>query len=272
MRPHFSALVLAALAAVSIPAGLVAQGEYRHLDEGRPTRVEDAYALKFLEWEWQLGAEAFAAGDDNYETEGVFELKLGIGRGLQAGVEGHGAWARELGDSRSGLESINTHLLYNLNQEGRRSPALALRGDLTLPGGGDLSRSDPGGRLRVMATRSFGATRLHANAARGWASSSDGRHHWEAGIGFDRPLGLTARAVVADVFAEIPDEGPTRWWADAGIRLQITKQSVVDVGVSVRVDDWIDGNANGGLVIGLSRTFGFAGLVNVPPYPDPSIR
>ncbi|NNF28611.1 MAG: hypothetical protein HKN73_15400, partial [Gemmatimonadetes bacterium] len=220
-------LLQATLFAVVFPAGLQAQGEYRHLDDGRPTRVEDAYALKFLEWEWQVGAGGFAAGNESYEAEGVFELKVGIARGLQAGVEGHGAWARQVGDSQAGLESVNAHLLYNLNQEGRRSPALALRGDVTVPGGGELSRADPGGRLRLMATRSFGATRIHANAARGWASAADGRDHWEAGVGFDRPLGLRARAVVGDIYAEMPDRGSPRWWADAWLRLQVSKQSVV---------------------------------------------
>ena len=264
--------VLLAVAGLLTPAAVQAQGDYRHLDDGRPTRVEDAYALKFLEWEWQVGAEGFAAGNESYEAEGVFELKVGIGRGLQAGVEGHGAWTGDLGISQTGLESVNAHLLYNLNQEGRRSPALAFRGDVTLPGGGDLSRSDPGGRLRMMATRSLGTTRLHANVARGWASTADGRDHWEAGFGFDRPFGLSARALVGDVYAELPDKGSARWWADAGIRLQISKQSVVDLGMSFRIDEWVDGNANAGFVVGISRTFGFRGLANVPPYPDPSIR
>ena len=273
MRAASTVLGFAAAFAVALPAVAAGQGDYRHLDEGRPTRVEDAYALKFLEWEWQLGTGAFAEENAAVEGEAVFEAKLGIGGGLQAGVEGHGAWARRSGETTTGLETVNLHLLYNLNQEGRRAPALALRGDWRLPGAGDLARTDAGGRLRVLATRTLGATRLHANAARAWARDPDGGHHWEAGLGVDRALGLSGRAVVGDIYAEIPDRGgPTRWWADAGIRLQISKQSVLDVGATVRIDEWIDGTANAGLILGISRTFGFNRLVNVPSYPDPTLR
>ncbi len=273
MRARSAVIGVAVAFASALPATAVAQGDYRHLDEGRPTRVEDAYALKFLEWEWQLGSGAFAQENEALEAEAVFEAKVGIGRGLQAGVEGHGAWARQSGETATGLETVNLHLFYNLNQEGRRAPALALRGDLSLPGAGDLARVNAGGRLRVLATRTLGATRLHANAARAWARDPDGGHHWEAGLGVDRALGLSGRALVGDLYAEIPDRGgPTRWWADAGIRLQISKQSVLDLGATVRIDEWMDGRANGGLVLGISRTFGFSRLVHVPPYPDPTLR
>ncbi|MGI9625266.1 MAG: hypothetical protein ACR2QM_00405 [Longimicrobiales bacterium] len=266
-------LILTAFAALAGGTPLTAQEDFRHLDDGRPTRVEDAYPLKFLEWEWQLGAGGSLEEGERYEAETVLELKMGAVPNTQIGVEAHMGWAQALGSSATGVESFSFHTLYNLNQEGRRSPAVALRTDLFLPGVGDLAHQEPGGRLRAMATRSFGTTRVHGNVAREWRGTVDEGNRWSAGIGFDRALGFSSRAIVGSVYAESFDVGgPVRVWVDGGIRLQISKQSVLDAGVSLRMDEWVDGAQNVGVVIGLSRAFGFSGLARVPPYPDPAIR
>lgn len=252
---------------------LIAQDDFRHLDEGRPTKIEDAYPLKFLEWEWQLGAEGRIDGNERYGAESVFEFKVGAAPNLQIGVEGHGAWERALSANATGIENFGTHVLYNLNQEGRRFPALGLRGDVFLPGIGDLGRDGAGGRLKAMATRGFGITRLHVNAAREWHTAGEGGDRWTGGLGFDRPLGFSSRTIVGDVYAESFDAGgPVRVWLDAGMRLQMTKQTVLDFGASFRLDEWVDGVSNVGLIVGLSRGFGFSGLARVPRYPDPTIR
>jgi hypothetical protein len=159
-----------------------------------------------------------------------------------------------------------------MNQEGRRSPALALRSDVYLPGAGDLGREAVGGRVKVMATRSLGASRIHVNVARGWADDRDGGAAWSAGLAWDRALALTGRALVADIFVEAPDGTGSRVWIDGGIRLQISKRSVLDVGLTTRLDQWSDGEANLGLVLGVSRAFGLSGLVSVPRYPEPALR
>jgi len=38
------------------------------------------------------------------------------------------------------------------------------------------------------------------------------------------------------------------------------------------MDEWDDGAANIGLVVGFGRVFGIGGLVGVPEYPNPAIR
>jgi len=261
------------LVALAFAVPILAQDDFRHLDEGRPTKIEDAYPLKFLEWEWQLGAQGRLAGDEQYGAESVFEFKVGAAPNLQIGVEGHGAWERALSSNATGIENFGAHVLYNLNQEGPRSPALAVRGDLFLPGIGDLGRGGAGGRLKAIATRGFGITRFHLNAAREWNRAGDGGDRWTGGLGFDRPLGFTSRAIVGDIYVESLDAGgPVQVWLDAGMRVQISKQAVLDFGASFQMNDWVDGVGNVGLIVGLSRAFGFSSLANVPRYPDPAIR
>lgn len=266
-------VVAAATAAIgSMATDGAAQEDFRHVDEGRPTRVEDAYPLKFLELEWQLGALGAIAEGDRKQAEGVFELKLGAAPNLQVGIESHAGWERSVGGDATGIESFGAHVLYNVNQEGRRSPAVALRSDLYLPGTGDLGRMAAGGRVKGMATRSLGVSRVHLNVARAWADDRDGGAAWSAGLAWDHALGLSGRALVADVFIEAPDGGDTSIWVDGGIRMQVSKQSVLDVGLATRIDQWVDGEANVGLVVGVSRAFGLSGLTRVPPYPEPALR
>ena len=68
------------------------------------------------------------------------------------------------------------------------------------------------------------------------------------------------------------DQESARAWAELGTRVQVTNLSVIDVGLSTRLDEWDRGSANIRLVVGFSRVFGIGGLVRVPEYPDPSIR
>ena len=59
-------------------------------------------------------------------------------------------------------------------------------------------------------------------------------------------------------------------WVEVGTRVQVSNWSVLDLGLSTRLDKWEAGNANLEIVIGFSRAFGIQG--NVDPYPNPSIR
>ncbi len=151
-------------------------------------------------------------------------------------------------------------------------PALALRADIFTPGIGDVGREDIGARWRVILTRSYSRLRVHVNGSYDWATDADGGDLWSAGLGFDYPIGLFSKAVLGDVYAEVPvDGGDARVWAEFGTRFQLTNSSVLDLGLTSRLDQWEDGSPNIGIVIGLSRVFGIAGLVKIPPYPNPRI-
>lgn len=263
------ALTMTALAA---PTALRAQEDFRAVDADRPIRVEDAYPVKYLEWEWQLGSRTSFAEAGTLAAAALFELKFGIARNWQLGVEAHPSLERTGGISESGLEELGVSLLYNLNQEGMRTPALAIRTDVFSPGLGDLGREELGGRVRAILTRSYGRLRLHGNGAYSWASVADSGDFWSGGLAFDYPIGLFSRSVLGDLYAEIPtDAGRARVWAELGARLQLTNATVLDLGVTTRLDQWEEGTPNVGLVLGLSRVFGISGLVRVPPYPNPRI-
>ncbi|MGH7546092.1 MAG: hypothetical protein ACREKI_07910 [Gemmatimonadota bacterium] len=254
------------------PAGARAQEDFRSADAGRPTRVEDAYPVKYLEWEWQAGARSELAEGGELEASASLELKWGIARNAQLGLEVHPAIARAAGVTESGVQAFRIHTLYNFNQEGARMPAFAARADLFAPGTGDAGRDNFGGRVLTLVTRSWGRLRLHGNGGYAWASATDGDDFWTAGLGVDYPIGLFSRAVLADVYAEIPaGPGRARTWAELGARIQWTNALVLDLAVTTRLDQWSDGRSNLGIVLGLSRTFGLAGLVPVPPYPNPRI-
>ncbi len=268
-------LVMAGLLAAAVAAvrPAAAQEDFRSADPDRPIRVEDAYPLKYLEWEWEIGTETRLAEGGTYAVAGLLEVKTGIARNWQVGIELHPAWERAAGLSTGGLEEFGAHVLFNLNQEGAVAPALAVRGDVVAPGAGDVGRSDVGGRLKGMLTRGFGRGRLHANGGYTWATTADGGDFWIAGLAFDYPIGLFSKSVLGDVYAEFPAGGTeVRVWAELGTRWQISNASVVDFGVTTRLDRWGDGVANIGFVIGIARVFGIPGLVRVPPYPNPRIN
>ena len=93
------------------------------------------------------------------------------------------------------------------------------------------------------------------------------------GVALERALGRSSRVLLGDIYVESPaDGGQTRVWLDFGSRLQMTKTLVLDAGISARLDEWLDGNSNIGITVGLSRNFGFGALVRVPPYPNPRIN
>ena len=258
---------------LSVPISVMAQDDFRHVDEGRPIRIGDAYPLKFMEWEWQIGTRAEFAEGGNYEAAGVIEFKLGIARNFELAIETHSALTREAGVSQSGIEEFVTHLLFNLNQEGVSMPAFGIRGDLITAGVGAVGRQDPAAAITGLITRTLGGWRAHVNAGHTWASASDGGDYWQGGVGFDRVLGLSSRVLLGDIYVELPaDGGQGRVWLDFGSRLQMTKTLVLDAGISARLDEWVDGNSNIGITVGLSRNFGFGALIAVPPYPNPRIN
>lgn len=252
-------------------APATAQEDFRAADLDRPLMVEDAYPIKFREWEVETGFRAGMSEVEN-EIEGLIELKTGVVRNLQAGVELHGGTVSDDADDPSGLESATVHILYNANRETWSRPALSARVEVETPGAGDLGREAWGLTVKGLATRSFHRLRIHANAGYTAADRDDGGDFWRAGLAFDYPLGLFSRAVLGDVYAEIPTGSEAaRVWTTVGSRWQLTNLTVLDFGAGTRVDRLVDGEADVQLVVGVSRVFGVPGLIDVPAYPSPRI-
>lgn len=265
-------LVAVALVALA-PAPGAAQEDFRAADLDRPIKVEDALPVKLGEWEVELGTRA-ALREEGSGILGLLELKAGLFLNTQVGIEAETALEDEGGDgSRGGIEGFGGHVLYDFNRETRAWPAFAARIDVKTPGLGEIGREAWAVGLKGIATRSFDRLRLHANGGYVAAADEDGGDYWKAGLAFDYPLGLFSRALLGDLYAEIPaHEGRSRVWLELGMRWQIGNDEVFDFGVASRLDEWEAGNANVELVIGISHIFGVAGLVRVPSYPSPMIH
>ena len=260
----------AGAAAVSAP--VVAQEDFRAAELDRPTRVEDAYPIKFREWEFQSGLRGSLGADDR-GLLGLIELKTGLFRNGQMGVEIEGGVERPSGDGTGGgIESASAHLLYGLARETVSLPGVAVRLDASTPGAGAIGHGQWQFGATGIATRSLSRLRLHGNGGYRLAGEADGGDYWRFGFGADYPLGLFSRAILADLYVEAPvSAGRARVWAEIGTRLQVSNWSVLDLGLATRLDEWDEGNANIEIVVGVSRAFGIPGLTRVPPYPNPTI-
>jgi hypothetical protein len=248
-----------------------AQDGFRHIDENRPLRVEDAYPIKFKEWEWEVGV-AGSIDDTGKGASSQLEIKTGVARNWEMGIAVHTGWERRGGISNGGIEAVGLHLLYNVNQEGRSAPAVAFRADVMSPGVGDAGLVRASGRFRGLATKTFGGIRLHGNATYTMLTPDDGSDYWSLGLAFDCPMALSSRAIMGDPYLEPGHDGePAAVWLDVGSRTQVTKSIVLDLGLATRIDYWLDGRTNFALTLGVSRDFGFIGMVRVPPYQNPRI-
>jgi hypothetical protein len=261
-----------AISMVAMVRPVLAQEDFRSLDAGRPIRITDAYPVRYLEWEVQLGVRGTLA-ETGRGAAGSFELETGLFRNTELGIGFEPAFSRVSGRSSTGIESFSSHALYNFNQESWSWPAFSVRLDVDAPGGGSLGREAWRYEATAIATRTFASrARIHANAGYAAAGLVDGGDSWVGGIALDAPLGLFSRLLAGDVYVEVPvDRGRTRVLAEIGTRLQLSNLSVLDIGLGGRLDEWADGRSNVQLVIGLSRVFGFPGFVRPPRYPNPRI-
>ncbi len=275
MRQSARCLVAAGVIALLAPGvPLSAQEDFMSADLERPLLVEDAFPLKLREWEVEFGLRGGPA-ERGSGLLGMAELKSGFflngeaGLEIEAGVQGSGS---ESAGSLSGIETVSAHLMYGISRETWSWPAFAGRIDVSTPGTGSFGREDWAVQFKGIATRSFGALRLHANGGYAVAGTADGDDFWLLGVALQYPIGLFSKAILGDVYAELPTAGGrARVWFDFGTRWQLANRTVFDFGVATRLDEWEAGNANVQFVVGISRMFGIPGLVRVSPEAAPRI-
>jgi hypothetical protein len=263
MRHPYPAALGAAAALVLSAAPAAAQLEYRNLDDGRPVHTEDAYPVERFAFELlaPLRFEALPGGLDN--TVVAPELEYGAFMNGQVGLAVPFARVHAPGASDFGLAGLRLHAFYNFNTESRSLPAFAVRTDLALPVGalaGDVARVT----VKAIATRSWGLTRAHLNAA--WSLGSDGgppaagaASRWSGSLALDRTLFRQSVLLVLEGLAEQEVRGgPTIAALAAGARWQWTPTAVLDLGLARRL------SANGpdfGFTVGLSHAFALRGLL-----------
>ncbi len=225
-----------ATALAMTPGTFSAQIDYRNLDAGRPSRVEDAYAVESGALELLLGQEV-AFQDGAVRRAVTPEITWGLLPNVHAGVAGS-VVTRDIGNTTA-LAGLGLFALRNFNTENLALPALSVRGDWLVPAGGFGPRAARGA-VTAIATRSFGLTRLHANAGAGLGPREAGGEEeiarWSWGIAWDRTLFRSSVLLVADVaWEERATDGATAVAVGFGLRWQAGPAWVLDFGARRRV-------------------------------------
>jgi hypothetical protein len=258
----WAGLAAAALAAAAQPAH--AQIDYRNLDDERPVTTEDAYPVERYGFEL-LTPYRFEAEPGRTDVHLVApELEYGLLPNAQVSTRLLLAAVDRSTDSDWGFAGLRLSGLYDFNTEGAWLPALALRADASIPVGnlaGDVFRLT----LKGIATRSWGRTRGHLNAAMSLGADDglgpvDAAPRWFASAALDHTFIRHSLLAVAEVLTRRPVGGaPIEVNASAGLRWQWRPTLVLDAGIARRL------GSNGpdfGLTVGLSRAFALPGLMS----------
>ncbi len=260
----------AALAAVFLlaapPRAARAQIDYRNLDDDRPARVEDAYPVERYAFEFLMpyALERGQGGDLHHAL--VPELAYGLLRNFQLGFKLPLAGTDPAGGgSRSwGISGLRAFALYNFNTESRSLPALAVRLDGYAPVGA-LGGEGARGAVKLIATRSFGRSRVHLNGVYGFgdfdrSAVAEGGERWWYGAAIDRTLFRQSLLLVGETYARrASDALPVEVNASLGFRWQWTPTTVLDAGVSRRLRSNVGPDV--AVTFGLSHAFAIAALM-----------
>jgi hypothetical protein len=211
--------------------------DHKNLDEGRPLRLEDAYAISTGEIAVEAGAgfRLLRRGTD----QGVFPVELLYGAlpNVQVGVGTTLLTSPHDVDDRPKSGDLHLSALYNLNQETLALPAFGIKLGLGLPTGVDARGYAV--ELKGIVTKSFDQLSLHLNAGYEFltATRDDERdERYEFALGFSYPVGaprFTRATLVGDVFAEQAGHRgeSTTAGTEVGVRFQLTPRVVWDIGV-----------------------------------------
>ncbi len=221
-RPWVAALVFGTAGVFPLQA----QVDYRNSDDLRPTRVADAYPIERFAFEFSAGGR-LRGGDAAASPH----LEYGLFRNFMVGVGG------EFGAAGSHAE---VSALWNARRETPGFPALSFSAAVG---------EDP--VIGVLATRSFGLTRLHFNGGLDLSGPAD----WWGGVAADWTLFRTSTLVVSELVAERVAQR-VEWSAAVGVRRQITPTVVLHGGVSQGL-----GRLGTEFNLGLSYAFAIAGLM-----------
>ena len=282
--PSVRTLLLAgviAAASLGVPAArAAAQTDYYNTDRGRPTQIEDAYATERYAFELKLAPvrlERARGGVYSWEVEP--EIAYGILPRTQLEVGVPIAYADMGSERRAGLAGLDLSALYNVNTETLTLPALGARVDLLVPVG-NLAPDRAYGSFTGIATRTFSALRLHANAqytlgpAQGVVSSPSSVggaavnvgesaaevSRWLAGIAVDKTLPLRSVLFSGEVYARQPiiSARDVEYVVGTGVRYQWSTLLAVDAGVGRR----LTGESRAWYVtFGTAYAFGMASLM-----------
>jgi Putative MetA-pathway of phenol degradation len=226
--------VLAALLLIAVSASAI---DHTNLDEGRPLRLEDAYAISTGEIALETGAGFTLRRHGTDRGFFPIEVLYGALRNFQIGIGTTlSTDPREVDDpAKSG--DLRIGALYNFNQETLVMPAFGVKLEVELPTGVRSKGVDV--ELKGIVTKSFERLGVHFNAAYLFVTDAghgerDGRY--ELVLGASYPIGaprFTRATFVADIFTEqaIHRGDPNMVGAELGLRYQLTPTIVWDLGI-----------------------------------------
>lgn len=255
---------LALLLLLLLAAPAAAQIDYRNLDDHRPVATEDAYPVE------RYAFELIAPYEFEREAGGIKlhvvapELTYGAFANTQIGIKAPFAVVDAGTDAEWGMSGLGVFGLYNFNTESRSVPALSLRTDVSLPVG-SLGGDDPRVTVKAIATRSWGRTRLHLNAARSFGPESrlaaaGSASRWAGSAALDRTFIRRSMLLIGEVAAAQAVEGaPTSINLALGTRYQWTPTLVLDAGITRRLREDVGPDIS--LTFGISYAFAFRGLM-----------
>ena len=234
------------LAALATPAR--AQTDFMNTDRGRPLTVEDAIAIERWGVELQvapLRLERLGRGSYQWGLEPAITLGLLPRTEFELGLPL--AMIDATGVRITALAGVDLAVMHQLNVESDALPAMAVRAEVLLPGGG-LGPDRAYTSLVGLVTRSLtGGVRLHANAGiTAGAAASAGAgvagpgardlSRWMAGVAIDRTWALSSTLVGLDATVREPlgQPGAREWSVGVGTRIQLDPRWLMDVGIGRR--------------------------------------
>src|SRR5262245_15462747 len=230
-------IVVAMFGIIAAMAGVAEAIDHKNLDEGRPTRLEDAYPIAHQEIAIETGA-GFALLNRG-PNRGFFPIEVLYGAlpNLQLGLGSTLFTDQHDIEDRPKSGDLRVSALYNFNQETLTLPAFAGKLSLTTPTGVDAHGY--GIELKAIVTKSIDRLSFHFNGGYEFLTGSsrterDGRYEFALGASY--PVGapmFTRATLVADVFAEQPVTrgASTVVGTEIGLRYQLTPSIVWDVGI-----------------------------------------
>jgi hypothetical protein len=229
--------VLMAVLVVAMATGDVYAIDHTNLDEGRPLRLEDAYAIG--DGEIALEAGGGFTLQRRGPNRGIFpvEILYGAYPNLQVGAGTTLSTDPRDVEDRPKSGDLQVSALYNFNQETISLPAFALKVGLDTPTGVDAHGY--GLELKGIITKSVERLSLHLNAGYEFLIATprgdrDGRYKFALGASY--PIGapqFTRATLVGDVFAEQSTRRgeSTFVGTEVGLRYQLTPRMVWDLGI-----------------------------------------
>jgi hypothetical protein len=234
MRRIVITFFLALLVGLTLTAFAI---DHDNLDEGRPSRLEDAYPIAAGEWALETGAGLSA--ERKSRARGLFpvEVLYGLAPNLEVSLGTTFLTDPRTIEQQTKSGDLQLSGLYNFNQETLNLPAFGVRLTVNAPTGTTSSGVDV--RVKGLVTKSFDRLSVHFNPAYEVFSGTkpferDGRY--ELALGASYPVGApkhTLTTLLGDVFTEqAPRRGdPQIVGAEIGVRQQWTPWTVLDAGI-----------------------------------------